>query len=165
MSYNPETDLVTQFGTASSRKLFFNPSLIVNIIPRRPVVPYVFVGYGAVLQILSALQGPDFADAGLAGNEFAGDGFAGDEFAGDEFAGDGFEGDERRTEVAIGRTIPFGGGVKYYFTDSLGVRFDLRRYDIDPDRFLSIGGTGDEGDVDLDRFGVTEFTVGFLWGF
>ena len=145
MSYNPETDLVTQFGTASSRKLFFNPSLIVNIIPRRPVVPYVFVGYGAVFQILSALQGPDFADDG--------------------FEGGGFAGDEGGTEIAIGRTIPFGGGVKYYFTDSLGVRFDLRRYDIDPDRFLSIGGEGKDGDVDLDRFGITEFTVGLVWGF
>ena len=150
MSYNPETDLVTQFGTASSRKLFFNPSLIVNIIPRRPVVPYVFVGYGAVFQILSALQGPDFADDG---------------FEGDGFEGGGFAGDEGGTEIAIGRTIPFGGGVKYYFTDSLGVRFDLRRYDIDPDRFLSIGGEGEDGDVDLDRFGITEFTVGLVWGF
>ncbi len=143
VSYNPSTDVLPELGGAESRQLFFSPSLLVNIIPRRPVVPYVVVGYGVVADIL---KGSD-----------------------DEF-------DDSSTEVTVGRTIHFGGGLKYYFTDTIGVKFDVRRYDIDPDSFVSIqdengngegNGNGEEngGAFDFPSFRMTEFTVGLVWGF
>ncbi len=140
VSYDPSTEVLPELdpdvAVIESQKLFFSPSVLINIIQQRPAVPYVFIGYGVVVDVLTGSS--DF--------------------------------DGSSTEVTIGRTIHFGGGLKYYFTDTLGVKVDVRRYDIDPDSFLSIqdenGDDEENGDeFDFPSFGATEFTVGLVWGF
>ena len=149
VSYNPETNTLTPFGRATSRRLFLSPSVIVNLIPRQPAIPYVVAGFGAVVQFASDFD--DLEDGSMTD---------------DEGNGSFRDADDGVSEVAVGRTLHVGAGVKYYFSDSLGVRFEVRYYNIDPDSFDELDVPSDTFDVpDLDPFGLTEFTAGFVWGF